>query len=135
MTHWTFIRECILRSLPPMIEGHDLALLEIQSKLLVDEMQAWFGLPKLGSSAIYGVMTTGVVQDEFSGTKNMLIYTVTITNAHPKELWQHAYGVLRKYAKSRGCNKIISYTNQMRILEIALELGADVEWHLVQLNV
>jgi len=118
-----------------MVQHHDLALLEIQSQLLVEKLQCWFALADQGSDMVYGVMTTGIVRDEFSGTNNLLIYTVTVTDAHPSSLWEEAYIPLRIYAKSLLCTEIVAYSNQPRMLEIAERLGADTSWRLIQLPI
>jgi hypothetical protein len=75
------------------------------------------------------------VDEEISGTKNMLIFSVTTYQPHNQELWTDGYKALRAYAAAKGCRKIISFSNDPRVLAIAKTLGADVGWNLIQLNI
>ena len=135
MDRWNFIKDCIRRGLPPAVRDDELVLVEIQSKLLVDELICWFAMESLESDIVYGVMTTGIITDPFSNTKNLLIYTIATTNAHPDNIWWDSYIPLRRYALGQGCKAILAYTNDPRVIEIAKNLGGNVDWNLIQLSV
>jgi hypothetical protein len=135
MEHWHFIKDAIERSLPPLTTASPEAFLEMQQSFLLGEMDCWFAVTSIDSSDIIAIMTTKVVMEEVTKTKNMLIFSVTTYQPHSKDLWTDGYNALRKYAASKGCNKIISFTYNPNVLKIASQLGANIEWSLVQLEV
>jgi hypothetical protein len=135
MEHWHFIRDSMVRSFPPIAQQSPEALLRLQEQFLLGEMDCWFGVEALNTQDIIAVMTTKVVAEEATGTKNMLIFSVTTYQLHSPDLWSDGYDTLRKYAASFGCTKIISFTNNPIVLEIARSLGADINWTLVQLAI
>lgn len=135
MEQWAFIKDAMIRSFPPVAEATDETFLEMQEQFLLGAMDCWFAIESLDAEDIIAVMTTKIVMEEATKTKNMLIFSVTSYALHTSDLWTAGYSSLRRYAAARGCNKIISFTNNPNILKIAESLGADVEWRLVQLAV
>jgi hypothetical protein len=135
MDHWHFISDAMRRAYPPVAEATNESMLRVQEQFLLGEMDCWFGVDSLNAPDIVAVMTTKVVNEEISGTKNMLIFSVTTYQPHNQELWTDGYNTLRAYALSKGCRKIISFSNDLRVLSIARQLGADVDWNLIQLDI
>lgn len=122
------------KAFPPIAQATEEAFLAIQEQFLLGEMDCWFGVASIDAKDIIAVMTTKVVTEEVSHTKNMLIFSVTTYKAHSDALWTEGYSTLRRYAKSKGCEKIISFTNNPIVLQIAKNLGADINWTLIQLE-
>ncbi len=135
MNHWSFIKDCIDASAPPLLKGNEVAMITIQEGLLLDQMQCWVAIESLIENGIYGTMITKAVYDECSGVKNLLIFSVCITAEHPPTLWMESYEQLKKFALSQNCHSIICFSDQQRILEISQSLGADTSWHLIQIPV
>lgn len=135
MDHWHFIKDSIIRSFPPIACATEESLLAAQEAFLLGEMDCWFGVESLESQEIIAVMTTKMVREDITGTKNMLIFSVATYQLHNADLWISGYKTLKAYAKSKGCAKIISFTDNPRVVNIAESLGADVTWHFIQLEV
>jgi hypothetical protein len=135
MDHWHFIKEAIGKAFPPIAEATNEAFLEIQEQFLLGTMDCWFGVESIDDQEILAVMTTRVVMEDVTKTKNMLIFSVTTYAPHSEALWVKGYDTLRKYAASKGCTKIISFTNNAQVIRIADNLGAYVGWRLIQLDV
>jgi hypothetical protein len=135
MEHWHFIKDSMERSFPPVAEATPEAFLELQQSFLLGEMDCWFAVTSIDTEDIIAVMTTKVVMEDVTKTRNMLIFSVTTYQLHSEDLWTDGYNALRKYAAGKGCNKIISFTDNPNVLRIASQLGADVNWSLIQLEV
>lgn len=135
MDNWHFIKDSIEKSFPPIAIESTEALLSIQQQLLLGEMMCWFGIESLESQEIVAVMTTKVVFEEATNTKNMLIFSLTSYQLHSMDLWNDGYYALAKYARSLGCNKIISFTDNPQVVHIAEKLGANTSWKLIQLDI
>lgn len=135
MDHWHFIKDAMIKAFPPIAEESDENFLVMQEQFLIGEMDCWFGVESLDAQDIIAVMTTKVVREDVTGTKNMLIFSVTSYQLHSMDLWIDGYDTLRKYSAAKGCRKIISFSNNPRVLEVAKTLGADIEWRLIQLEV
>lgn len=135
MEHWHFIKDAMERAFPPMTNATPETFLEIQEQFLLGEMDCWFGVESIDAQEIIAVMTTKVVVEDVTKTKNMLIFSVTTYMPHNADLWIYGYKALSRFAASKGCNKIISFSNDANVLRIAKGLGADVEWRLIQLEI
>jgi hypothetical protein len=135
MDHWHFIKDAMEKAFPPVAQQSEEAFLAMQEQFLLGEMDCWFGVESLDSEEIIAVMTTKVVNDEVTRTRNMLIFSVTSYQVHSMNLWIDGYDTLKKYAAAKGCAKIISFSDNPRVLSIAKNLGADVEWRLIQLDI
>ncbi len=135
MRHWSFIKDCIIASAPPVVSMDEDAMIRLQEALLLEQMQCWAAVEDLDSVTVYGTMLTKCVFDECTGVKNLLIFSVCITSTHPPTLWKDSYEILRKFAGAQGCKNILCFTTQDKIVEIAKSLGADVSWRLIQLPV
>jgi hypothetical protein len=130
MEYWPYIKECIVLALPPYVKSDPENILRIQEKLLVGTLECW-GLLDPESGQLYGVMTTQIVVDDITGTKNLLIFSLTLTEEHEFDIWNDGYEAMMKYAKFKQCTSIMAYTNRNDMKEIAMKLGGDVEWSLI----
>ena len=135
MDNWHFIKDSMVRSFPPIARESDEAFLHLQEQFLLGQMDCWFAVISLGSSDIVAVMTTKIVIEDVTLTKNMLIFSVTTYQPHSQDLWVKGYSNLSRYAKTKGCDKIISFSNNPLVFRVAESLGADIEWRLIQLTV
>jgi len=131
MNYWPQIKECINASLPPHIKDCAESLLKIQENLLIGILDCWMGYEPGNQSKVYALATTGIVTDEFSGTRNLLVYTLSTLNPHPQAIWHESLEYLSKYARSKNCENIIAYTNLPEVENIVLRIGGDTSWKLL----
>ncbi len=131
MQHWPYVKECIILALPPQVTSNADNIIRIQEQLLIGALECWACLED-ETGVFYGIVTTQIVADEATLTKSLFLFSITLTEEHEQSIWQEGYVYLSKYAKSKGCNSIIAYTNQESVVMLARSLGADVEWRLLK---
>ena len=131
MQHWLYVKECITLALPPYVTSDADNIIRIQEQLLIGSLECWACI-KDETGEFYGVITTQIVADEATMTKNLFLFSVTLTEEHENSVWQEGYVYLSKYAASRGCSSIIAYTNQESIIMLANSLGGDTSWRLLK---
>jgi hypothetical protein len=134
MQHWPYVKECILLSLPPFVTDNPENIISIQEKLLVGNLECWACINET-SGQFYGIVTTQLVADEVTRTRNLLIFSITLTEEHEDIIWNEGYAEMMKHAKSRNCANIIAYSNQQLVIDKAEKLGADVSWRLLNFPV
>ena len=131
MENWPYIKECISLSLPPYVVESQDAMLRIQEQLLVEYLECWACVDDtLGT--LFGIITTKIAVDDVTLSRNLLLFTVTITEEHENSVWVEGYKYLSKYAKARDCSSIIAYTNQENIIMLANSLHGDTSWKMLQ---
>ncbi len=131
MLHWPYVKECITLALPPYVTSDADNIIRIQEQLLIGSLECWACVSD-ETGEFYGIITTQVVADEATMTKNLFLFSVTLTEEHEHSIWQEGYVYLSKYAASKGCNSIIAYTNQKSVIMLANSLGGDTAWRLLK---
>ena len=134
---WDTIKFTLEQALPPFTFGDPERYNNIYQELLTDKMQCWVGqLPQANAPpVVYGIVTTTVSEDACSGVKNLLIYSLYGFQQIPQELWLASYETLRKYALSKGCHRIVGYSNSNAILEVVDRFGADSKYHFISIEI
>lgn len=132
MNYWDDIRECISASLPPMIPENSDNLIFIQEQLLLGILECWVGMEP---PRVFGVMTTQIIADSVSRCRNLLVYTLAMTDDHPHDMWQVCLEQMKKYASAHQCTNIIAYSCNPAMLHIAEKIGADTTYRLVQFKI
>ena len=131
MQQWPYVKECIILALPPYVASDPDNIIRIQEQLLVGSLDCWACIED-ETGKFYGIVTTQVVADEATMTKNLFLFSVTLTEEHENIIWEEGYIYLSKYAASKGCKAIIAYTNQESVIMLADKLGADTNWRLLR---
>ena len=134
MTHWPYVKECILLALPPFVNSNTENIIRIQEMLLVDMLECWACIDEI-SGQFYGIMTTQLTADEITKTRNLFIFSITLTEEHEDIIWDEGYAEMMKYAVAKNCTNIIAYSNQQLVVNKAEKLGADVSWRLLNFPV
>lgn len=131
MEHWEYIRPLIERALPPYAKD----MSAVQESLLMDGLQCWAYLQTPDASKISGLITTRIIQDDISKAKSLLVFSLTIVERLTREGWLEGLEGLKKFAASRGCTQIITYTNQDTVRHIAKTLGGSADWTMILFEV
>jgi hypothetical protein len=84
---------------------------------------------------ILAIGTTIVSTDPVSGSRTLLIYTLSSFVVITDETWRWAFSHLMEYAQERGCVSMIAITRNARVLDIINKLGGSTEYRLVELEV
>ena len=131
MQHWPYVKECIILALPPYVTADADNMIRIQEQLLVGSLEC-FACIANDTGEFYGIVIVQMVADEVTLTKNLFIFSVTLTEEHEDAIWQEGYVYLSRYAASKGCSAITAFTNQESVVMLAKHLGADIEWRLLK---
>jgi hypothetical protein len=127
MQFWDEVKECIASALPPHLLETPETLLQVQEQVLVGQLECWLAVRE---QQLYGVLTTRVVS-EF-GQRSLLVFSVATLEHPPASLWPESIEVLKKYAASKQCSRVLAYSNHERLVQVAEYLGADTSWRLIQ---
>ena len=133
-TFWDIIRYAIEESLPPIAgEGPD-RMNRILASLLNGKAECWISSAINKSKRIFeGVVITKLQYDDISNTKNLLIYCLYGYEGVDPESWKSGFKSLVKYASSKGCNRIIGYTENPFIIKLVNRLGGETRYTFVSL--
>jgi len=125
MKYWDLIKEDTLGALPPTVVITEETLTKMQENLLISKIQFWVVEV---DGKILGSITTEIIFDDIVGTKNFLIVALNIYNhVSPSEV-SSCLNTLKLYAKGRGCEQVIAYTNQQKIKDIVVKYGGDISY-------
>ena len=134
MQQWPYVKECILLALPPFVSNNTENILRIQEMLLVNTLECWACINE-NSNQFYGILTTQLIVDEITLTRNLFIFSITLTEEHEDIIWNEGYAEMMKYAVAKNCTNIIAYSNQQAVINKAEQLGADVSWRFLNFPV
>jgi hypothetical protein len=135
MHYWDVLRDYIEQSLPPYAASEH-SLLRIQEDILVGNIQCWIflcGTPDAINAKAF--ITTRIVTDESTLTRNLLIFTFTANEHLTDDEYRSGYESLIKFASSRKCSKMIAYSNVDKVVKLAAQLGADCSYRFMSFDV
>jgi len=135
--YWELIKESINRSAYPLNELDSDKMNRILESLLVEKMQCWASVRvKDEVTTIVAIATTTVIIDLWSNEKSLLIYSTYATEQTKKEDWMDAFATVSKFAKGKGCDKVIAYArDDSDILKIAEKFDADMSQRLLSFSI
>jgi len=131
--YWEDIKNGIVASFPPTGMPSNEGMANILSRLLKGDMQVWTVTDE--SMSPRAVAVTMVLEEVASEVKNLLIYSLYGYSLVQQSLWIEGLEGLKKFAREKGCCKVIAYTKVQRVVDIARSLGclADttfLEWEV-----
>lgn len=83
-------------------------------------MQIWI---EEEEGKVRGFVVTAVTIEEFSKTKNLLIFSLYSNGTLSAEKWKEGLVTIKEYAKKSGCNKIVGFTIKPLVESIIIKLG------------
>jgi len=134
---WGELKRAALAAVPPTTSDLEEHTNNVLAAIVKGDLECWI-LAEEGSDPerlAKGVAFIGTVLDSFSMTKNLLIYGIFSYERVSVKLWADGLTTLRGEAKRKGCNLIIAYTSEPRVLEIVKMLGGDTSTTLITLEV
>lgn len=129
MRHWDEIKYCIEIAMPPHIEHN---MLRVQEQLLTGELVCWMSVI---NNIIQAIITTQVINDIVTDTTQLLVFSFTAIDSHKLSAFRDMRDIMIKYARSRGCSRIVAYTPNDSVAELAQYLGADITWSILSWEV
>lgn len=129
---WDLIRFALSESLPPVVISGPHTYNNILTTALCERMQVWFGVSeKDGKRTLDVIIVTTRAEDAVSGSASLLIYSMYAFSQLAPRDWQEYYEALSKYAKSVGCGSMSAYTENIKIINAAMQIrGSKQEVYL-----
>lgn len=128
------ILETVLSTLPPQNLESPTLRANITGALVDGRLQVWQILGKVKDTGQWrpvGYGTTSIRPDELSGQKSLLIYTLFSYAVIKDEAYQDFWKVIEAYGKDQGCVKVVLFTDNVRVLQMAESVGMETKWHMV----
>ena len=129
--YWDDIRAGLERALPRGVPDRNARLLY---GLQVGDLHVWVSFQKGMTPAeniTDGALITYVQEDVAHKTNVLVIYAVwSITETRPST-WIEGFDAIKKFARSMGCSRIMAFSDEPKILQIAEKFGADTEYTLI----
>lgn len=123
MRYWeTTFKDVYLNMAPGHIDVSQVYLNNILQQILMDKMQVWVVQDDDTKDALLA-LTTQYIVDQVADEKMMLIFSMYGFAPVPDSCYASALEGLKQVAKAAGCTKIIAYTMEPRVLELAVMLG------------
>jgi len=113
-TYWEDIKEGMHKAVAQSVSDRDAKVLQ---KLLIGMMQVWISYDKEGDETVVnGAVITALIDDQVHETRNLLLYCLWAISETHQSTWLEGIEALRKFAKSKGCNRVVSYSDLDNIL-------------------
>lgn len=133
---WDIIKYAIEQSLPPIVGDHPDKMNRILTAAISGRIDCWASYVRSEEiNKFEGIVLTKVIYDDASDTRNLLIYCVYGYESVQNDSWLSGIKSLVKYAKGKGCNQIIAYSELPHIVDILSKLGADTKFTFISFNV
>lgn len=130
---WGFFAPLIAQSLPPTVAYSVTGMSNILRAILMDELIGW-GLYDKDDNLIFVVFGVDV-RDNITLQKNFLVYAFTAIQHVTKSQFVYALENLREYARSQGCVSIMAYTENEKITNFLSQIGADISYQFINIEV
>jgi hypothetical protein len=133
---WDILEPAIQGAVPPFAYGDANAMQNIKASLLAGQMHCFVGFSFNGEEPLpFGIVITTFSEDECSGVRNLLIYAIYGYRFLTKAMWTESLDTLRKFAKAYMCHRIVAFSNVEAVIVNAGQLGFDISYHFLTLEV
>jgi len=130
--YWEDIREGMNRAVPSDIPDRDQKVLE---KLQIGMMQTWISYRRGDKTTVDACIITAIVNDQVHETRNLLVYAIWAIERTVWKSWTEGLEALKKFAKGKGCNRVIGYTKFDMMVKLAKETEGNTEYIFLSWNV
>jgi len=129
---WELIKYAVEQAVPPTVLASPEVLNNLLMSLLDGSAQCWVNYKKKeDKSTVDAVLVTTIIEDFLSRTRNLLLYALYGASPLDDESYASGFETLKKYARANSCVKMVAYTNNSRVIEVASRVGWDVEWNFI----
>ena len=110
--YWDKVKGLVDDAIPKIPGETENKMNNILANLLSGKFLGWFDyyVDKEGNKKTDGIIITTILKDDVTETKSLLIYCIAAFSKVPMKNWKDSLKGLGKYAKSRGCSRMISYS-------------------------
>jgi len=126
--YWDLIRATIYESHIPEAVADESMLSEVFSRLVAEEMDAWFSMTAVEEDGkkrmnLRGVIVTVIRNEPCGGTKHLQVYSVKGFGHLSMAAVSQAWDILKEYGLSKGCQRLVSATSKDNNASIHRKLG------------
>lgn len=133
---WSIIKYAVEQSLPPIVGEHPDKMNRLLSAILSGRLEVWASYTRSEEAVKFeAILVTQILYDDASNTKNLLLYCVYGYTVITSSSWLEGFKAVSKYAKSLGCSKIIAYTANENVVELAKKFNADTSFTFISIPV
>lgn len=125
--HWEAIKDMMERALPEIPGQLANTSNNILRSLLIEESVCWIGYKRIAEKRndIVAMMITRIIFDDITGIRSLLIYCIAGWEILDYDFYENGVKTLKQYQKEAGCQRIVFYSDEPKILQIAERLGFD----------
>lgn len=131
---WNVLERIIKEALPPIADNSQEKMNNILTSLLTRKMICWVSYQDQGKVEVDTIILTSVIMDEISGTISLLIYAANMLQRLDSKLYEDMIDTLKRYAKSKKCDKIVGYVSDPNLSELIKKYGGDCSYQLMTFN-
>jgi len=136
---WNLLVTMVENSVPPIAEGGMNRANKVCAEVYKGNADVWISAErKDGEVVTHAMVLTTITWDRLSGVKNLLVYGVYSwgdPSGFLNAKWKEAVETLWKYGKKHGCNRIVAYTNDLKVLERAKAFGGKEICRLISFEI
>ena len=134
---WDAIKYALESSPPVVVELRDSRWVErVLEQSLNGSVEVWASYHRTEDGAKFeGFAITSFEIAKLVKQKFLLIYYVFALRETALEAWTGGLEVLKEYAKSRGCMRVVAYSNVPEIIKISKKLGGDVSTTFITFDI
>lgn len=89
--------------------------------LLNDKAQCFVRLDE--NKQLIGIAVTRLINDEVTGDKALVVSCLYSFKSVDMEFWKSDIEMIKQFARTSGCKKIIAYSTNERVYEIVQSIG------------
>ena len=134
---WDVIKYALEKAPPLMIDTKDSRWVnKILEMAMSGQVDIWVSYRKDGDSIEFlGIAITSFEVGKFIRRKSLLIYYLYAYRDTKIDDWQEAFSVVTKYAKSRQCKRIITYSDVDEIISLAKAVGGNTDIRFITFDI
>lgn len=140
-TYSNLIVRSVEESMPPYTYSSYMKTNHVLESLMSGFMQCWFIYNQGKKTEVdisiepLGIMVTSILPDFYTKTTNLLIYSLFGIHKITPDIWIDGITTLKKFAKDRGCFRVIAYSDIPNIISIVKKLGGDTSITFISIEV
>jgi len=134
---WHIISPMIEAALPPTSGDSSNRMNDILEAVVKNRMQCWVIEKVEGAKdvRIYAVFTTVISKDVITKNNQLLIYSLYSIRPMSMDILLEGVVGLRKFARSVGCDRVVAYSSNRRVLDMAEKVGGNIDTVFIQMGV
>jgi hypothetical protein len=126
---WGILERLIGNALPPLAERSERKMNNILTSLLLGKATCWMSYKE--PNEVDTIVVTMIVVDDLSDTKSLLIYCANALKIMDGDVYEGIIKTLSKYAKGKGCEKIVGYISNPKLIKMVEKYGGDCSYQLM----